>query len=117
MVGRNIEGFAEEWAAPNRPACSRGEETFDVLSDAVIALAVLGALAHLAFWSARLPASLNGVLGALLMALLCLGASCSFRRVRLAAQVLARRGRAGETQGGAMIQKIHKRVGTGRERS
>lgn len=70
VVGRDIEGFAEEWAAPNRPARSLGEETLDVVSDAVIALAVVGGMAHLVAWSAAIPVGANDAVGALLLALL-----------------------------------------------
>lgn len=69
VVGPDVEEFAEEWAAPNRPVRTLAEETLDVVSDAVFALAVLGILAHLALWSPTLPAGAGGVLGALLLAL------------------------------------------------
>lgn len=69
VVGPDVEEFAEEWAAPNRPVRTLAEETLDVVSDAVFALAVVGILVHLAFWSPTLPAGAGGVLGTLLLAL------------------------------------------------
>ena len=70
VVGSDVERFAEEWAAPNRPAKPLGEETLSVLADTVVALAVLGGLTHLVLWSAKFPTDATDVLGALLFALL-----------------------------------------------
>lgn len=70
VIGSDVERFAEEWAAPNRPRRSLVEETLDVFSDATVALAVLAALTHAALWSPTLPVNANGVLGGLLFALL-----------------------------------------------
>lgn len=70
VVGPDIERFAEEWAAPNRPARSLGEETLDALSDAVFALAVLGGIVHLALWTTALSIDVEGVIWAFLILLL-----------------------------------------------
>lgn len=70
VIGPDVEAFAEEWASPNRPTRSLGEETLDVISDATFALAVVGVLAHLALWSPSLPFDAGWATGSLLLALL-----------------------------------------------
>jgi DNA-binding ferritin-like protein (Dps family) len=69
VVGADLERFAEEWAAPNRPSKPLWEETLDVISDALVGLAVLAALAHLYYRSPTLPADWKAVLGAAVFAL------------------------------------------------
>ena len=70
VTGPDVEKFAEDWAAPNRPSRSLGQETLDVLSDAVVALAVVMGMSHLLVWSMAIPVSLKDAVGALLLALL-----------------------------------------------